>query len=280
MQLQFNAATVDPTQGPEVWPLADYPLEITKEEVKAVKDDASSTYLELTLTCLDGQFKGKTHPYRLNLWNSNQESQRIAYQQLSALCHAIGRIQIADTSHLIGGRLIGVIGPQKNDARYSEVKRVKDMNGNEPGRASHAPATAAPAPSYGAAPTPAYAQPGPAPTAAAPAQPQGGWQAPAPAAAPGWGTTTAAAAPAPPPPPPATEQLSPDGKWKLVNNAWVPNEPPPPPPPAPAAGGWQPPAGAPTQAAPPPPPPTATGWQPNADPNAQPAAAPWGKPQQ
>lgn len=280
MQLAFDASTVDPTQGPEAWPLADYPLEITKEETKPTKDDPNSSFLELTLMATDGPYKGKTHPYRLNLWNANQEAVRIAYQHLSALCHAIGRIQIHDTSHLLGGRFIGTIGPQKTNASYSEIKRVKDAQGNEPGKAAAAMAAAAPAP--------VYAQPGPAPTAAAPAQPAGGWQQPTAAAAPtqaAWSAPAPAAAPAPPPPPPApvadpsaSWQRSPDGgAWKLnpATNVWEPAGAPPAP--AAPAAAWQAPPAGPTQAAAPVAQAAPAAWTPNADPNAQPAA-PWGKP--
>jgi hypothetical protein len=277
MQLQFDANTVDPTQGPEVWPLGDYPLEITKDEVVPVKDDPSSAMLVLTLTCIDGPFRGKTHPYRLNIFNANTEAQRIAYQQLSALCHATGRIQISDTSQLVGARFIATIGPQKNNPQYSEVKRVKDMQGNEPGKKSNSgPATAAPAPSYTAGPqaaAPAYAQPGPAPTPAAPAAPAGGWQqpgpqlvqqqpAPAPAAAPQqWGGPQQQQQPAAQP----------------VGNQWGVQQPQ-----QQVQQQYQPQPAAPTQPAVQQPRPAPVQWRANADPNAGAAAPPWagGQPHQ
>jgi hypothetical protein len=285
MQLQFNAATVDPSQGAEAWPLADYPLEITSEEIVPFgENDPNGTVLKLTLTCLDGPFKGKTHGYRLNLFVTDQEWQRIAYQKLSALCHAIGRIQIADTSNLIGGRFIGVIGPQKKNPQYSDVLRVKDMNGNEPGK-HNATATQA-----GPQLVPAYGQPGPTPTQQAPAAPAGGWQSPVAANAPPPPPAAPAPPPPPSPPPPppppvdpsASWQRSPDGNYKLnpTTNGWEPaNAPAPPPPPPAAQQGWAPPAGQPTQAAQQPAAQQPATWQPNTDPNAGAAAPPWGQPQ-
>jgi hypothetical protein len=61
-----------------------------------------------------------------------------------------------------------------------------------------------------------------------------------------------AAAPAPMPAPMPTSQLSPDGRYQLVNNQWVPVQaaPPPPPPPPPSPGGA--PQMAPPPTAPPP----------------------------
>ncbi|MGH7536370.1 MAG: hypothetical protein ACREMG_12445, partial [Gemmatimonadales bacterium] len=90
-------------------------------------------------------------------------------------------------------------------------------------------------PTHGQVPHGGAAPPYPAPAAWAPP----GAAAPAPA----WSPPPAVAAPPPPPPSAPAVQLSPDGKYQLVNNQWVPYVAAPPPPPPP-----------PLVAAPPPPP--------------------------
>lgn len=196
MQFMFDATTVAPDQGAGIcFPLGDYPVEITKAEPVPTKNNPNVNMLVLTLTCLDGPMKGQNQLYRFNIAHENETTRRIAYSQLSAICHVIGRLQIQDTNQLVGGRFIATIGPQDSDPKYSEVKKVKDMQGNEPGR-SAAPSTP-PAQPPASAPFPS-ATAAPATPAAAP------WGAPATSptveAAPPWATPPAGATAAAPPP--------------------------------------------------------------------------------
>jgi hypothetical protein len=191
MQLNFDASGIEPNQSATVtlFPLGDYPCEITGVESKQVKDKQNAGYLEITWTVFDGQFKGCSCPQRLNLWNDSQDAVRIAYGSLSAICHSIGRLQIADSQQLVGGRALVTLGPQANNPeKYSEVKHVRHLDGREPGQAQAAALAPAPSPAFPPAPTAGAAPWG----GAAPAQP-----APAPAAsgAP-WGGSGGAAAPA------------------------------------------------------------------------------------
>lgn len=201
--LQFNASEVAPwTQGAFNFPLGDYPFAITAAEVKAVKNKPNSGLLELTLTVTDGPYRGQTHITRFNLFNENETSRRIAHQQLSSVCHVIGRLHIQDTQQLIGGRGIVTIGPQDGSDKYCEVKQWKDMQSRVNGSGEPVPPPqAAPATSAEAAPwsgaAPAATQP------PAPFPPPAAYVAPAtqppPAAAAPW----AASAPASPTPAPA-----------------------------------------------------------------------------
>lgn len=195
MQLNFDAATVDPSQGSSVrFPLADYPLEIIKAEGKPVTDNPNKGMLVLTCRVLDGPLKGQDYQYRFNLFNDNETAVRIAYQQLSAVCHVTGRLRIGMAEELIGGRFIATIGPQDKDPKYDDVKKVTDMAGNPPTR-GQAPSQAAPQTTQQAAPA-ANAAPWSAAPAAQPAAPATGFQAQAPASgAPPWAAAPAASAP-------------------------------------------------------------------------------------
>lgn len=130
----FNAKQYDPTQGVGSLPIGKHPVIVESSEVKANKANDGG-YLQLNLRIIDGPQQGTTGAYRLNLYHSNQQTVEIAHRQLSAICHVIGVFQVTDSSQLHNLPFLVEVGPQKNDPQYTEVKKVFDMNGNEPGKA-------------------------------------------------------------------------------------------------------------------------------------------------
>lgn len=130
----FNAQQYDPTQGVGSLPIGKHPVIVESSEVKANKANDGG-YLQLNLRIIDGPQQGTTGAYRLNLYHSNQQTVEIAHRQLSAICHVIGVFQVTDSSQLHNLPFLIEVGPQKNDPQYTEVKKVFDMNGNEPGKA-------------------------------------------------------------------------------------------------------------------------------------------------
>lgn len=208
MQLQqpFNARSVSPAEVFTPVPPGDYKVRIIESDGKPTSA-GDGGFLELKLQILEGQFQNREVFYRLNLWNKSQQAVEIAYRQLSALCHVTGVFDVQASEQLHGIPFVAIIGLSKNDPNYNDVKGVKDLAGNIPGKgASTAVASGAPpaaAPAWGSAP-PAAA---PAPTAWGPpavAAPAPAWTpappnatAPAPQAAPPWGPAAPAAA-APP----------------------------------------------------------------------------------
>lgn len=197
--LNFDASQIDPRQsrGGICFPLADYPVEIVSVEAVAVQNSKDKGMLVLGLKVLDGEYRNQIQEDRLNLYGQAEVPMRIAYQHLSAICHATSKLRIGDSSELIGGRFIATIGPQDSpNEKYSEVKLVKDLAGNIPvaGQAvapQNTPiAAAVPATQAASAPA-AAASPWNNP-AAAPAPST----APAPGGAQSWATGGGAAAPA------------------------------------------------------------------------------------
>jgi len=130
----FDAKKYNPTQGVGSLPIGRHPVIIESSEVKANKANDGG-YLQLNLRIIDGPHQGATGVYRLNLYHSNQQVVEIAHRQLSAICHVIGVFQVTDSSQLHNLPFLIEVGPQKNDPQYTEVKKVFDMNGNEPGKA-------------------------------------------------------------------------------------------------------------------------------------------------
>ena len=206
----FNAQQFDPTQSTGGLPIGKHPVIVDSSEVKPNKEN-NGGYLQLNLKIIDGPQQGTVGAYRLNLYHSNQQTVEIAHRQLSAVCHVTGVFMLQDSAQLHNIPFIVEVGPQKNDAQYTEVKKVFDIQGNEPGKAGHGQAAA---------------QPAQAPAGFAPQQPA--QQPHQPAAAPAWGQAPQqqpAAAPQQPAGAPAWGQQAP---------AQQPAQAP-----APAAGGWQ-----------------------------------------
>lgn len=207
-QFPFDATTVDPTQGAGQLPLGRHPAIITGGEAKAT-NAANGGMLVLDLSIIDGPNKGQTGVYRLNLWNANPKACEIAQRQLSALCHVTGRFKLNGFNDLNGVPFQIEVGYQNGDGPvspehpenkgYTEIKKVFDMQGNEPGKKPTNQAPQPAAQSFGASAAQAPQQ---APAAAP------GWgappaSAPAPTAAPGWAAPAAnptQAAPAATPP--------------------------------------------------------------------------------
>ena len=60
----------------------------------------SGTKAELEFEVLDGAHKGRRFWVTLNLRNPNPQAQEIALRELSAICHAVGKLRVADTEEL------------------------------------------------------------------------------------------------------------------------------------------------------------------------------------
>lgn len=190
-------------------------VDIRKETNKA----GNGGFFAFDLTPIEGPYAQQKHTDRLNIHNLNAETVRIANEQLSAYCHVVGQYNIADTAQLLNIPFFFEIGFQKGqepgtekggeNGGFTEVKKLKDINGNEPGKqqpggavatAPVAPAAAPPAQvqptaaaptGWGGAPAETAAvAPAVAPAAVAPAV------APATAPAAAWGGPVAAVAPA------------------------------------------------------------------------------------
>lgn len=182
----FDASQFEPSQGGGAHPVGKFPATISNTAIKPTKSGDGGLF-EVEFSTQAGSISN-----RYNLWNKNLQAVEIAQKQLSALCYATGIFKLDfrnDAAVLRGAKLIIEVDNQKNKDGtpngYVEVKKVYDLNGNEPGRSSPAPQTAsqqpqqpaqqvAPAPSNGnggwGTPAPQNA---PAPTAA----PQQGWSA-------------------------------------------------------------------------------------------------------
>ncbi|MBF0179960.1 MAG: DUF669 domain-containing protein [Magnetococcales bacterium] len=191
----FDASQVDPSQPQETLPPGDYRVQIINSEMRVTKA-GSGQYLWMEMDVLDGPMAGRKLFDRLNLINPNRQAEEIAQRTLSAICHAVGRMQVSDSEELHFKPLMVKVTVGKDG--YNEVKGYKPATTStaqfqRPGQGYAAapriqPSQAASSPVYQpqqavqpqvyqqpqAAPAPVYQQPqaAPAPVYQQPTPPQ------------------------------------------------------------------------------------------------------------
>jgi hypothetical protein len=167
MNGSFNANQFEPNQGMSGHPPAlKIPFTITST---AIKENASKDggYFEVVLTSQLGDMVA-----RYNIWNKTPKAVEIAHGQLSALCRATNIYQIDwsnEGAALKGGKGLMDVGYQKgeepspdnpNAKGYTELKKVYDPAGNEPGKTVVSQAQPQTQPQGGPTPVNAAAQQG------------------------------------------------------------------------------------------------------------------------
>ena len=226
-QLNFDASQVAPSEALEAIPAGWYNAQMTASAMKPTSD-GTGAYLQAEFTVLSGDYAGRKLFDRINLQNKNPVAVEIGYKTLSAICHAVGVIQVQDSQQLHGRPLqlkvsLRAAGPGADGKHYEASNEVKGYKGRDgagvpmagapvggaPSWAPQAPVQQA-APQYAPPPAAAPQQwaPPAQPAAAAPQQ----WQQPAPQApqAPApqqWAPPAQQAAPAP-------QQAAPTPPWQ------------------------------------------------------------------
>lgn len=140
----FNANEVAPKQGGGAHPVGNkWPFTITGTKVSGTKDNSGGMF-EVEFTSNVGSITE-----RYNLWNASEQARNIAKQELSALCHATGIFMLDfknDGAALRGAKGLMDVGfqkghepsPEKPEGGYVELKKVYDLQGNEPGKGATA----------------------------------------------------------------------------------------------------------------------------------------------
>lgn len=137
----FRAVDHDPAQSAGRLPVTTDPkghlVVISGDEIK---ENAAKTgsYLEMTLTIIEGVHKGTSGVMNLNLWNQSEKAVEIAQSDLSKISHACGRPEFADTNVLWNVPFrISVVGDSfVNDKgetiETSKIKKIMDADGKTP----------------------------------------------------------------------------------------------------------------------------------------------------
>jgi hypothetical protein len=137
----FNANEVEPTASFEAIPAGKYLAAITDSEMKPTKN-GSGSYLQLTFTILEGEYKGRVVWARLNLVNPNQTAVKIAQSELSAVCRAVGVMTPRDSCELHNIPLLVTVKVKK---REDTGELANEVRGYEPKSAAAGKPQQAPA---------------------------------------------------------------------------------------------------------------------------------------
>ena len=97
--LAFNAAEVAPQQEFDLLPAGKYIAHIIDSEV-SMNSKSTGQVLKLTFEVLEGEYANRKLWARLNITHENADAERIGRSQLSALCHAVGVMQLTDSTQL------------------------------------------------------------------------------------------------------------------------------------------------------------------------------------
>ncbi|CAM0072999.1 single strand DNA binding protein [Vibrio phage K251 g3] len=120
--LNFNAQDVAPQQAFENLAPGWYTVKMVESEMKPTSAGTGS-YLECTFEVLaPAQFAGRKLWDRLNLNNPNEKAVEIAYQTLSAMCHATGVMQVQDSQQLHNLPMDAKVGLSKPTEQYPEPR--------------------------------------------------------------------------------------------------------------------------------------------------------------
>lgn len=188
-QLQFNAQNAPTLEARDALPAGWYDAMITATEMKPTKA-GDGAYLACTFNIVGpAAYSGRKVFMNMNLKNPNPTAQEIAYKQLASICHAIGVMQVQDSSqlHNIPMKIRLKVKPAQGEYEASnEITGFDNVNSMHEGPAPVAAGIGAPAGFAAPAATAGFAAPvAPAPAAwQPPAQAQQPWQQQAPQQAP------------------------------------------------------------------------------------------------
>jgi hypothetical protein len=143
----FDANSVQPSTAYEALPQGDYEVMIVDSNMEGNKA-GTGQFLKLQLQVISGPRTNAVLFVRLNLDNPNPKAVEIAQRDLSAICHAVGVLQVTDSAQLHNRPFIAKV-TVKDDPQYGLSNEVK---GYKPMGQAQQPAPVAAAPAYAAAP--------------------------------------------------------------------------------------------------------------------------------
>lgn len=129
----FNAAEVEPSQNNfDPIPAGNYLAQIIASDLNPTRS-GSGNILNLQFQVLEGEYKGRLIFSNLNIQNTNQTAERIAQETLSAICRAVGIMQLQDTTQLHNKPMMIKVKIRKDDqyGDRNEAYRFEAMSGKQ-----------------------------------------------------------------------------------------------------------------------------------------------------
>lgn len=141
--INFDATTVEPSNGFEPIPAGKYLAVISEDEMKPTRNN-NGQYLQLTIEIIEGDYQGRKIWARLNLENPNMQAVEIARKELSAICRAVNVLQLTDTTQLLNIPFVLKVGLKKNKETVEMENVIKGYEAKANYAPASAPAAAAP----------------------------------------------------------------------------------------------------------------------------------------
>lgn len=145
--IDYNAEQYEPLKSYEPIPANEYEAVIVESERKPTSAGTGER-LSLTWLIISGEYEGRKVFDGLNLRNPNPKAVEISMRQLSAICHATGKLQIKDSAELHDTPCrikVGVI-PAGPDDKGVHREAKNEVKGYSPLQASGQPPMARPNP--------------------------------------------------------------------------------------------------------------------------------------
>ena len=95
----FDATGVAPAAPMELLPPGRYAAQIVNSEMRPTRA-GTGQFLWLEMDVIEGPHQGRKIWDQLNLVNQSQQTVEIAQRTLSAICHAVGQLQVSDSEAL------------------------------------------------------------------------------------------------------------------------------------------------------------------------------------
>jgi hypothetical protein len=160
----FDATGVAPAAPLELLPPGRYGAQIVNSEMRVTRA-GTGQYLWLEMDVIEGPHQGRKIWDQLNLVNPSPQTVEIAQRTLSAICHAVGQLQVSDSEQLHFRPLQVTLAveidsrdklrPAEEQRKQNKVKGYAPLGGAAPARSvaspSAAPARPAAAPARPAA---------------------------------------------------------------------------------------------------------------------------------
>ncbi|NDG48330.1 MAG: DUF669 domain-containing protein [Rhodospirillales bacterium] len=169
----FDATGVPPAAPMELLPPGRYAAQIVNSEMRPTRA-GTGQFLWLEMDVIEGAHQGRKIWDQLNLVNQSQQTVEIAQRTLSAICHAVGQLQVSDSEalHFRQMQVTLAVEPDSRDKhmqpheqrKQNRVKGYAPLGGVTPPR----PAVPSASPPVRPAPASGLARPLPAATATPP----------------------------------------------------------------------------------------------------------------
>lgn len=143
--INFQADPSLQTNTYDLLPKGDYLAMAIASELKP-NSKRTGEYLQITFEVIDGPSKGRKVWDRLNIRNANKTAEKIAMEQLNALCMATNVLHLQDSEQLHNIPLVIKVDIEAGRDGYDDQNRVKGYVAAGASAPAPAPRAAAPAP--------------------------------------------------------------------------------------------------------------------------------------